>query len=309
MIAPKEGPPPPSNRTNSGTQDVQSDFLALTQKTPVDNDFRTAFLKNKLLLVRTHPTLDLISRDVEVKSMLARMGPAASELLAQPIPGGVGYGLFYNQAFKVAWGQATSLAFDIVAPTPPGGNVNTWLYLTGMNRAAMGVEAFVSYDGKGNNHFRVYDWARTSQWQTDIPLSKLTDYIKTDSAHGHPYQVLSVWNTTSQISATTWRNQAHLYNHVRLGWDLFYQYDYPATDAQQKTAFVGSWTAIVETFQPLYSQTNPMGAIGVQVVSADNAGNWGKWAFLAATDASIRTDNVGFLPVFLDPNYAFVVSS
>jgi hypothetical protein len=47
---------------------------------------------------------------------------------------------------------------------PPGGNVNTWLYLTATNRSGLGVEALVSYDGQNTPHFRVYDWARTDPW-------------------------------------------------------------------------------------------------------------------------------------------------
>jgi hypothetical protein len=74
-----------------------------------------------------------------------------------------------------------------------------------------------------------------------------------------------VWNSTWAIGANQYRNQALLYNHARGGWDLVYQYDYAATDAQQKTGWTGSWGPIIETFQPLYLQTNPMGALGVQL--------------------------------------------
>jgi hypothetical protein len=129
------------------------------------------------------------------------------------------------------------------------------------------------------------------------------------SAHGHPYPVLPVWNSTWLISANRYRNQALLYNHVRGGWDLIYQFDYDATDAQQKTGFIGSWGPIVETFQPAYLHTNQMGALTTQLISADNSGHWGSWALLAASNSSIRTDNVGFHLVFLDPNYAFTVNS
>ena len=76
--------------------------------------------------------------------------------------------------------------------------------------------------------------------------------------------VLPVWNSTWAIGANQYRNQALLYNQARGGWDLVYQYDYAATDAQQKTGWIGSWAPIVETFQSLYVQTNPMGALGAQ---------------------------------------------
>ena len=93
------------------------------------------------------------------------------------------------------------------------------------------------------------------------------------------------------------------------GWDLVYQYDYAATDAQQKTGWVGSWAPIVETFQSLYVQTNPMGALDAQLISSDSNGVWGTWELLPSSDSYLRTDNVGFNLVFLDPNYAFIVSS
>jgi hypothetical protein len=72
---------------------------------------------------------------------------------------------------------------------------------------------------------------------------------------------------------------------------------------------MGSWAPIVETFQSLYAQTNQMGALGAQLVSSDNNGIWGSWAPLSPTNSYVRTDNVGFNVVFLDPNYAFVVNS
>ena len=90
---------------------------------------------------------------------------------------------------------------------------------------------------------------------------------------------------------------------------MVYQYDYAATDSEQKTGWIGSWAPIVETFQPLYVQTSPMGALGAQLVGSDNNGVWGSWAPLSASNSYVRTDNVGFNLVFLDPDYAFVVNS
>ena len=315
-----EGPEAPVGRPHKTVQDVRAHFAALTAKQPVDEAFRTAFMQSKITLVHTHPTLDIATRDLAVKSLTDRLGGGAqhafAHLLAKagggstlPVPGGVGYGLFYNPTFKVAWGHGTSFAFNIVCPTPPGGNVNTWLYLTATNRSAMGVEAFISYNGQNDTHFRVFDWARSDHWQTDIALSGLANYLTKQSAHGTSYQVLPVWNSTWQTNSTSYRNQVLLYNHVRGGWDLVYQYDYAATDAQQKTGWVGSWAPIVETFQPLYSGTSQMGALTTQLITADTSGKWGTWALLAASNSYVRTDNVGFHQVFLDPNYQFTVNS
>lgn len=310
----------PSNRPNKKVEDLREHFARLTAKQPVDQAFRTAFLQNKVLLAHTHPTISLAARDLAVKNVLERAGPDAQQalthfglqgahLVTPPVPGGVGYGMFYTDAFKSGWGHGTSFACDFVCPTPPGGNVTTWLYLTATNRSGMGVEAFVSYNGQNDTHFRVFDWSRPDHWQTDCPFSALGNYLRTESAHGHPYQVLPVWNSTWLLSGSTWRNQALLYNHVRGGWDLLYEHDYTATDAQQKTVWVGSWGPIVETFQPAYDHTNQMGALTTQLISADNSGHWGSWALLSASNSTVRTDHVGFHLVFLDPNYAFTVNS
>lgn len=303
-------PTPPPNRPHKATEDHQEKFAEMTAKTPVDEAFRAAFLQNKLRIAHTHPGLDIATRDHAVASLIDSLGPQATkEMLTQPVPGGVGYGTFYTTAFKTGWGHGTSFSCDFVCPVPPGGNVNTWLYLTATNRSGLGIEAFVAYDGQGAPHFRVFDWARTDQWQTDIPFTSLGNYLTSMSAHGYPYPVLPVWNSTWLIGTNRYRNQALLYNHVRGGWDLIYQYDYDSTDAQQKTGWIGSWGPIVETFQPLYIHTSKMGALGAQLISANNSGHWGSWATLAPSNSYIRTDNVGFHLVFLDPNYAFVVNS
>ncbi len=65
-----------------------------------------------------------------------------------PIPGGVGYGMFYTNAFRTAFARGTSFYYEIVCPHQPADNVTTWLYLTATNRSQRGVEAFVSYNGQ-----------------------------------------------------------------------------------------------------------------------------------------------------------------
>jgi len=302
-------PAPPPDRPHTATEDRQAMFAEMSAEAPADAEFRAAFLQSKLRLAHTDPTLELAARDQAVAQLVDVLGVPAERMHGQPTPGGVGYGLFYTPAFKTAWGRGTSFSCDYVCPSPPGGNVNTWLYLTATNRAGLGVEALVAYNGQGTPQFMVFDWARTDHWQTNIPFTSLGNYLTTTSAHGYPYPTLPVWNSTWMIGQDQYRNQALLYNHVRGGWDLVYQYDYSATDAQQKSGWIGSWGPIVETFQSVYVNTNPMGALTTQLISADNNGLWGNWALLAAPDSYVRTDNVGFHLVFLDPNYAFIVTS
>ena len=305
----RKGPTPPLNRPHTGMEDHRARFAQISARTPVDEEFQKAFLQSKLRVAQTHPNFDNAARDRAVADLLDRLGQEAAELVTQPRPGGVGEGFFYNPDFKTSWGQGTSFSCDFVCPVPPGGNVDTWLYLTATNRSGLGVEAFVSYDGQDTPHFRVFDWAQGNPWQTDVPFTLLDNYLTTMSAHGNLYQVLPVWNGTWAIGTDTYRNQALLYNNVRQGWDLVYQDDYAATDSQQKTGWIGSWAPIVETFQSLYANTNQLGALGAQLISLDNAGRWGSWAPLSASNSYVRTDNMGFQLVFLDPNYAFVVDS
>ncbi|MGE8165984.1 hypothetical protein ACQKRQ_38315 [Paraburkholderia sp. NPDC080076] len=302
-------PVPPSGRPHAGIDDAQAHFAAITAKTPVDEAFRAAFMKSRIRLAHTHPAADLASRDRAVQEVIDRIGPESNELRTQPVPGGVGYGMFYTAAFKSGWGNGTSMAFDAVCPQPPGGNVSTFLYLTATNRSGLGVEAFVSYNGQNDTHFRVFDWSRSDHWQTDTPFSQLSNYLTTVSADGHPYPVLPIWNSSWKLNNTTYRNQVLLYNHVRGGWDLVYQHDYAATDAQQKTGWIGSWGPIVETFQSTYSHTNPMGALVTQLISADNNSHWGSWSLLGSSNSSIRNDSLGFQLRLLHPNYDFIVAS
>jgi hypothetical protein len=228
-----------------------------------------------------------------------------------PVPGGVGYGMFYNSAFKTNWATETSFYFDIICPTPPGGNVNTFLYLTATNRSGKGVEAFIAYNGQSQTFFKVFDWARypAAPWQTNIPFANLASYVRTDSAHGHPYQVLPVWNSTFQSAANHWYNQVLLWNHVANRWDLVYQFDYSATLADQQGVWVGSWALIVETFQNSYQGTSPMGALTTMLIGRDSNNQWGQWHLLGASDCYVRIDNVGFQLLFLDPNYSWAVNS
>lgn len=268
-------------------------------------------MRNKLGLAHTHPAVSTAARDRSVSSVassLSTKGP-----IDGPVPGGVGAGFFYTEPFKRAWDRGTSIRCDFVCPTPPGGNVDTWLYLTATNRSGKGVEAFVLYYGQNEMYFRIFDWARgpDDYWQTNIPRAKLAPYLAQSSAHGHPYQTLTVWNSTVALAAdkAAWQNSVLLFNHQRGGWDQIYSYDYAASYTDQKEVWVGSWGPIVETFQDAYAGTNPMGVLQTQLSSQDASGKWGDWAILAKSNSYWRTDNKGFQISFVDPNYAFVVVS
>lgn len=100
-----------------------------------------------------------------------------------------------------------------------------------------------------------------------------------------------------------------LWNRSANRWDLIYRYDYPATQADETTGWIGSWGPIVETFQSSYNGTSPMGALRTMLISRGSSGAWGSWQLLSAANSYVRTDNVGFYVVFVDANYALVVDS
>src|SRR5215208_4228727 len=307
-------PMPPGQEMPTDVADERESMEKITKETPRDRRAEEAFIASKARLVQTHPRLDRAEREQALAQLTERVGrrrleEAQAKEKDQPVPGGVGYGPFHNSTFKSAFAQGTSLYFEIVCPTSPGGNVNTWLYLTGMNRAGRSIEAFVSYFAQTEPHFKVYDWARTDHWQTDIPFANLGSYLGTTSAHGTSYQTLGVWNSTYQISSTQWRNEALLWNRAAGRWDLFYRYDYTGTQAEQTGGWIGSWGPIVETFQSPYVNTNRFGALRTMLISRNSSGAWGSWQLLSSANSYIRTDNAGFFLVFLDPNYAFVVDS
>jgi hypothetical protein len=290
--------------------DMREQFSKITSRTPRNKEAQQAFLAGKLHILRTHPAIELRAREALVGQFSAQLGKAPTKKIGRPVPGGVGYGAFYNSPFKTNFTTGTGICWDVICPNPPGGNVNTWLYLTATNRSALGVEALVAYNGQNEPSFEVFDWARdsSSHWQTNIPFGNLAGYFRSESAHGYSYQTLMLTNLTLQSSVGSWNNQVLLWNQGANRWELVYQYDYSATLAQQTTGWVGSWGPIVETFQNPYSGTHPMGTLGTQIITGDQ-NHWGAWTSLSAADSSIRVDNVGFQAIFLDPNYNWAVHS
>lgn len=293
------------------TADARVLFADITKMTPRDEATERAFLASKMHIIRTHPALDLTARAAAAADLADKLKEAVSPTPTGPVPGGVGYGMFYNGSFKTNWTTGTAIYWEIICPTPPGGNVNTFLYLTATNRSGKGVEAFIAYNGQNQTFFKVFDWARypAAPWQTNVPFANLASYVRTESAHGHPYQVLPLMNVTSQSAANYWYNQVWFWNHAANRWDLIYQFGYSATLAEQQGVWVGSWGPIVETFQNPYQGTNPMGALNTQVIGRDGNNQWGAWHLLGSSDSYIRTDNTGFRLLFLDPNYNWAVNS
>src|SRR6516165_8447636 len=110
-----KGPIPPPTRPHAGTEDHQAKFAEISARTPVDEEFRKAFLRSKLGVAQTHPNFDNAARDRAVADLLDRLGQEAAELVTQPRPGGVGEGFFYNPDFKTSWVRALRSAVTLCA--------------------------------------------------------------------------------------------------------------------------------------------------------------------------------------------------
>lgn len=312
-------PVPLSGRpTSSEVADTQDEFAKISKAIPRDKKAEDAFFASKVHLLLTHPTLEPPERELALTDLRERLGEAYDYARTRadtaPTPGGTGYGAYYYDAFKRAFATGTSLYFDVVCPAKPGGNVTDYLYLTAMNRAAKGVEAFISYQAQTDFHFKVFDWSRAippfDPWVRDIPFANLGNYLNTTVAHGVSYPTMGVLNSTVEIAVNKWRNETWLWNRVAQRWDLIYSNDYASDHAGQVDGFNGSWGPIVETFQTLYMNTNRLGFLNIGLNARGGDGTWGSWTFLGPSPSSyIRTDNVGFRPLFLDPNYSYVVYS
>ena len=303
--------PPPPLEFGVSQLDRRKEFTAISTIAPPSSDVQRAFIAGKLKLLRTHPTIHLADRKAAIDTFTAMVGVGLPPQAIGPVPGGVGYGVFYNAAFKTNFATGTAISWEIVCPNPPGGNVNTWLYLTATNRSAKGVEAFVAYQGQQEFTFNIYDWALPEQnrWQPAVPFANLKQYWGAESPHGTECKVIALINSTYQQAPGTWANEVRLLSVQDQQWHLVYQNLYPATLQDQTTGFVGSWAPIVETFQDVYSGTQPMGALKARIVSRDGVGKWGQWTALTATQSDLRTDNKGFSLLFMDQNESWAVHS
>jgi hypothetical protein len=288
--------------------DARDAFSAQTAATPLPQGAESAFIANKLQILRSHPVPPPERRRL-VQGFLDSLYLKTPLIESRPVPGGVGYGMFYTPTFKTAFQSGTGLAWGIVCPTPPGGNVSDWLYLTGMNRASMGTEAFVAYHGQNDMTFNVFDWSRSPQWQIHRPMATMADYLGTVATNENQFPAIQVVNLTYQNGATSWVNEVRLLNHATGNLDVAYQYVYTATLQQQTSQGVGSWAAIVETFQPAYTGTSPMGCFDAKINSMDPNGEWGQWSLLDPSQVFLRVDNKGFHQLFIDPDYSWAVIS
>lgn len=275
-----------------------------------------AFLESKKRMVQSDPRLTPQEKS-EALAEIDSLSPEHAEEDSEeddpdnvaPPPGGVGYGVFYQPGYKIAWDTGSAFESYIVCPTVPDGNVSTWLYLTATNRTGKGVEAFVSYHAQDEFSFKIFDWARREPWQVDRPYSMLADYVSSLEIGSRRHQVLYVLNRTYQEAGSFWTNEVYLLNVSREQLDLIYRFDYASTIEDQKTGWIGSWGPIVETFQDQYAGTHPVGFAYTHVMARDASSRWGTREALEPATTFLREDGMGFSIVVLNPNDTLIVSS
>ncbi|RSX55939.1 hypothetical protein D2E26_0502 [Bifidobacterium dolichotidis] len=248
--------------------------------------------------------------DTRLLSKTARARAATED----PVPGGVGYGAFFQDQFQYGFTSGTSLLYSIICPSQVGGNVYSHLYLTSTNRAAKGVEAFISYLGQDTLVFKVFDWAQpeSDRWQVYMPYSELSDYLTTQPVNGEGRQIVTVQNTTVQVSSTQWMNAVWLKNYRTNSFDRVYSYTYNVTLSDQRDSHYGEWGPIVETFQEHFENTNVVGFNNVYFKSKTTdytSKTWNDWELLTDDVSYIRNDGYGFMTAFRRPNYTFGVYS
>jgi hypothetical protein len=303
--------PLPPLRSDAAMVDRVAEFAELSTVPPPPEQVQRSFMAGKLKLLRTHPSLHPSNRTAIAGRFITNAPTMLAAEEPGPVPGGVGYGMFFNSAFKAGFATGTAISWEIICPTTPGGNVNDWLYITATNRSGKGVEAFVAYHGQGAFTFNIFDWARpeSERWQPARPFDSLGNYIGTETVQGASCQVMALINTTYEQSPGQWVNEVRLLDVSANEWHLVYQFQYQATLQEQTGDWVGSWGPIVETFQDVYSGTSLMGALKTQILSRDSNGNWGQWGQLTAPQSDLRVDNKGFVKKFLEENYSWGVIS
>lgn len=303
-------PPTPPDLLHVRSKDMRAWAASMSRSRPPDTAARAAYIKRKALSAYIQPVVPKEARLRAAQYIADRGAVPLDTLLDQPTPGGFASGVIYNYDFVEAWQSGTAIAFTVLCPERPGGNVYTWLYLTAANRSALGVEAFVSYYAQLEPFFKVYDWAQApfNPWVLEIPMSALGDYLVRD-ASAQSSRALTIWNSTYSIGGLMYRNEVFLYNHLGPGWDLFYQYDYGADPDQHRSHAVNYWGPIVETFQPVYTGTNPLGYMRTRIAAADDLGRWSKWDLLNRDQSWVLPISSGFDLRYMAPNFAYTVTS
>ncbi len=243
-------------------------------------------------------------RIVKKNLLLEEFRNPESKLFRPPVPGGVGYGVFYKQEIQWAFSNFTCLDFCIIVPERVGGDSAHLLYLTATNGSAFGVEALIYYQGQQAPFFKIFDWAKpeNDQWVRSVECRRIPENFSTVDINGSVHKFCRVLNKTEQISNGVWENKVCLFNFDGDHWDNVYEYQYNATLAGQKQVKAGSWGPIVETFQDSFHENiNPVGFMNSRLYN-DRVNT-----LLGPGNSRIRNDNDGLDITFHSGHHTFLV--
>ena len=238
----------------------------------------------------------LVSRDSVLQKKINRK---------RPIPGGVGYGVYYTRPYQHAFTDFAVLDFGILTPVRVGGNSDNYLYLTATNGTAKGVEALISYFSQELAEFKVYDWAKgePGRWSLSVPVSDIPQNISSVTINGLQHRCCRVLNRTERHGSDLWENKVCLFNYDSGQWDLVYSYQYQSSLSDQKHVFNGSWGPIVETFSNVpFDELNALGFFNIMLYNNANRPR------LTPQNSVVHDDRDGIDVVFIDPNATFYVS-
>jgi hypothetical protein len=302
-------------------RDVRAEVARASQPRANEREEVRFFLESKRRMVRSHPHLTAAERaqalqDLDrVEASLEGASPEPSDGDSgvedgddePPLPGGVGFGVFYRPAFKIDFETGTAAEYTILCPPHPGGNVHSWLYLAATNRAARGPEAVAVYHGHDEFVFAVFDWARPEGWQVALSSSLLDEYLAEVELNGSIHRALHVLTFTEE-SAGRWKNEVYLRHPTFETFDLVYAFEYAAMLPDQQAGWEGSWGPIIETFQNRYHGTEELGFADFSVASR-RGGEWDPWEALAPADTYVAQDATGFRITYLEPNHTFLAAA
>lgn len=220
-----------------------------------------------------------------------------------PIPGGVGYGIYYKKPSQWAFTDFSCLDFGIFTPSSVGGNSSSHIYLTATNGTAKGVEALISYYQQEGPELKIFDWAKpqNQRWSLSVPCSQIPENFSTTQVNGVSHIFCRILNKTEKVAHNIWENKVCLFNFAGTNWDLIYSYQYESSLAEQKNSEVGSWGPIVETFQEQFTDLNPIGFFRCQLYNDKSK------ELLKPSNSTIRDDADGIDVAFREGNHTFYV--
>jgi hypothetical protein len=283
--------------------DRAAEFQEIAKKQRVSEKEKEAFLRAKSRLAKSLSHLGDKELRTALENIRSDRGFDFTKEHEQP-PGGVGFGVFYK-AGQLSFSDSTEIRKRVIYPSQAGGDLSDYLYLTSTNRSAKGVEAYISHYKQENAAFKVFDWAKSGDGRFALTIDgSLLDHFNVSYQLGSTsLNSVAVVNSTLRLNGNNWRNLVQLLSiHPVMHVETVYSFDYTVgSDADQHSAYNGSWGPIVETFQQFHQDMNPMGYDGVYL-QQDGAEH-----DLGASNTDLRDDGVGITVISQDGERSFMV--